>query len=159
MQITLVQSEIEQAIKDYIHSQIKVRDGMEIKIDLSATRGADGFKATIDIVESNAASPAPAAVVDPVKTAAPVKSTPMAAVVKEAAQAPAEQQPQEAASQAAASTEAATNAVAQANAESDAEEAASENGGQEPAEEQAQDPVTPPAGKSLFSGLRKPQNS
>lgn len=49
MQITIVQAEIEQAIRDYVSSQLKVADGMEMTIDLSATRGAEGFKATIDI--------------------------------------------------------------------------------------------------------------
>lgn len=50
MQITLVQFEIEQAITNYILEQVTVKEGMQIKIDLSATRGAEGFKATIDIV-------------------------------------------------------------------------------------------------------------
>jgi hypothetical protein len=50
MQITIVQAEIETAIRKYIEEQINVRDGMRIDIDLSATRGADGFKAIIDIV-------------------------------------------------------------------------------------------------------------
>lgn len=54
MQIIIVQSEIEAAIRNYINSQLNVKDGMRIDIDLSATRGADGFKATIDIVPSTA---------------------------------------------------------------------------------------------------------
>lgn len=49
MQITIVQSEIEKAIIDYIKSQVSVRDDMEIDIDLRATRGAEGFQAIIDI--------------------------------------------------------------------------------------------------------------
>lgn len=50
MQIIIVQSEIETAIRNHILSQITVNEGTEINIDLSATRGAEGFKATIDIV-------------------------------------------------------------------------------------------------------------
>ena len=50
MQITLVQSEIEQALTNHINGLINIKEGMEVKIDLSAGRGADGFKATIDIV-------------------------------------------------------------------------------------------------------------
>lgn len=50
MQITLVQSEIEQAIKSYVNNFMPNING-DLKIDLSASRGVEGFKATIDIVE------------------------------------------------------------------------------------------------------------
>ncbi len=53
MQITIVQAEIEQAITDFIHRQINVRDGMLIQIELKATRGDHGFQAVIDIVDPN----------------------------------------------------------------------------------------------------------
>ena len=56
MQITIVQAEIEQAITDFIHRQINVRDGMLIQIDLKATRGDHGFQAVIDIVDPNSAT-------------------------------------------------------------------------------------------------------
>lgn len=49
MKITLVQSEIETAIEDYLRQQITINDDMEVTIDLSATRGPEGFKADIDI--------------------------------------------------------------------------------------------------------------
>ena len=49
MQITLVQSEIEQALKNYINEQVNVKEGMEIVIDFKATRGAEGNTAIIDI--------------------------------------------------------------------------------------------------------------
>ena len=49
MRITIVQTEIEEAIRNHILSQIQVQDGMEIEIDLRATRGAEGFQADIDI--------------------------------------------------------------------------------------------------------------
>lgn len=51
MQITLVQSEIEQALRTYVNNLINIKEGTQINIDLSAGRGADGFKATIDIVQ------------------------------------------------------------------------------------------------------------
>ena len=63
MQITIVQAEIEQAITDFIHRQINVREGMLIQIDLKATRGDAGFQAVIDIVDPNtalASTPIPA---------------------------------------------------------------------------------------------------
>ncbi len=50
MQIIIVQTEIETAIRNHILTQLSVREGMRIDIDLSATRGPEGFKATIDIV-------------------------------------------------------------------------------------------------------------
>ena len=53
MRITLVQAEIDQAIVNYINSQVNVKDGMSITVDLSATRGENGFTATIDIVHAN----------------------------------------------------------------------------------------------------------
>ena len=49
MQITLVQTELESAIREYVNRQMKMAHGMEMKIELTATRGAEGFKATIDI--------------------------------------------------------------------------------------------------------------
>ena len=96
MQITIVQAEIEQAITDFIHRQINVRDGMLIQIDLKATRGDHGFQAVIDIVDPNSTTvasapkqekaepeqapvpePAPAVVVTPATpaVAAPVTRT------------------------------------------------------------------------------------
>jgi hypothetical protein len=55
MQITLVQTEIEDAIRNYVNSQLVVREGMRIDIDLSATRGPQGFTAMIDIVSDEVA--------------------------------------------------------------------------------------------------------
>lgn len=53
MQITLVQAEIEAAITNFVTSQVNIRAEMRIDVDLSATRGANGFTATIDIVHKN----------------------------------------------------------------------------------------------------------
>lgn len=49
MRITIVESEIHDAIKAHILSQISVKEGSEITIDLRATRGAEGFMADIEI--------------------------------------------------------------------------------------------------------------
>ena len=54
MQITLIQAEIEAAITNFVTSQVNIRAEMRIDVDLSATRGANGFTATIDIVHKNA---------------------------------------------------------------------------------------------------------
>lgn len=81
MQLILPQSELEQAIKNYVNDLMNVKDGTELSIDLKAGRGLDGFTATVDIIKSGMAIPAktvvPAAVIPaPVPVAAPVKVTP-----------------------------------------------------------------------------------
>lgn len=63
MQIQLNQVEIETAIRNYVHEQINVREGMQINITLKATRGDDGQTAIIDIVpkpEEKVVAPPPA---------------------------------------------------------------------------------------------------
>jgi len=49
MQILLIQSEIEQAIRNYMNQQINIKEGMTLDIDLRSTRGSEGFTANIDI--------------------------------------------------------------------------------------------------------------
>lgn len=49
MRITLVQSEIEEALTDYIKRQVNLRDGQTISIDFKATRGNEGYSAEIAI--------------------------------------------------------------------------------------------------------------
>jgi len=49
MKIQIVQREIEEAIRAYIHSQINVKEGMEITMEFTSTRGDDGLVAAIDI--------------------------------------------------------------------------------------------------------------
>ena len=144
MQITLIQSEIEQALKNYINDIMSVKDGMEIEIQLKATRGEEGTTAIIDIVPQKPKAPRGSrtsgevpAKVEPVKAAAPAKAE-AAQVVAEAAPEP----------------------VAESVAEAEADDA-------EQVAEQAQEPeVQEPAPveveeaprKSLFAGLSKPQN-
>lgn len=51
MQITLIQSELEAAIRQYVHDIVNIKEGMEINIELRAGRGVDGYTASIDIVK------------------------------------------------------------------------------------------------------------
>lgn len=51
MRIILTQTEIEEAISEKVLRQISINDNMNLKIDLSATRGQEGFTATIDVIE------------------------------------------------------------------------------------------------------------
>lgn len=62
MQITIVQTEIEDAIRKHILSQVAVREGNRIDIDLRATRGAEGFQAIINIVPDSQAPASSSAV-------------------------------------------------------------------------------------------------
>lgn len=64
MQIVIVQDEIEEAIRSHILSQVSIRPGMAIEIDLSATRGPEGFKATI-VVRKAKADDKPEQIVQP----------------------------------------------------------------------------------------------
>lgn len=64
MQIILVQTEIEEAIRDYVNARLTVNDGQRIDIDLKATRGDAGYQAFVDIVANDA----------PVKVAAPAEA-------------------------------------------------------------------------------------
>lgn len=142
MQITLIQSEIEQALKNYINDIMSVKDGMEIEIQLKATRGEEGTTAIIDIVpqkpkaarggRTSGEVPAKA---EPVKaTAAPAKAEPAQAVAESVAEAEADDAEQ----------------VAEQAQEPEALEPAPVEAEQAPAEEAPR--------KSLFAGLSKPQN-
>ena len=71
MQIILVQAEIEKAIRNYVNSKVQVNEGQDIRIDLSASRGPEGFRATIDIVDEDATATASAAPAPAPKAAAP----------------------------------------------------------------------------------------
>lgn len=142
MQITLIQSEIEQALKNYINDIMSVKDGMEIEIQLKATRGEEGTTAIIDIVpqkpkaarggRTSGEVPAKA---EPVKAAAaPVKAEPAQAVAESVAEAEADDAEQ----------------VAEQAQEPEAQEPAPVEAEQAPAEEAPR--------KSLFAGLSKPKN-
>lgn len=49
MQITINQNEIEQAIEDFVKSQVSINDDQKITMELKATRGDAGFQAVIEI--------------------------------------------------------------------------------------------------------------
>lgn len=86
MQITLVQSEIEQALTNYINDIMTVKDGMAISITLRATRGEEGTTAVIDILPlGQTPTPAPA----PAPVATPAVRRAAQAPVKKAEAAPA----------------------------------------------------------------------
>ena len=126
MQIIIVQSEIETAIRNHILSQINVNEGNEINIDLSATRGAEGFKATIDIVPA----------------ASNGKAAPKLTTVGHTAPATKVEQ---------------TEAVVETASEQ--EEQALTTKGHDVVMNEAGEVEQPAEARSLFAGLKKPQNS
>lgn len=78
MRITIVQTEIEEAIRDKIRSQIQLKEGVEIDIILRATRGAEGYQADIDIRSRGSAAQAePTPEPAPEPTPAPAAEKPL----------------------------------------------------------------------------------
>lgn len=150
MQITIVQTEIEEAIRNYILGQISVHENHRIDIDLKATRGEQGFQAVIDIVPNDdkpSGSKAPTAT--KAAPAAVAKAEPAASTTSKASTASVFKKPK-----AEALVETTEVAAEEPTAEvpsnvtpiTKAEEPA-------PAAEDAEAP------RSIFSNLRKPVNA
>lgn len=161
MQVIIVQAEIETAIRNHILSLVSVNPGMRVDVDIAATRGKDGFSATIDIVpeaseptkkasdaeqesqpevaEKKTPGPKPKAKVVFGKKADP---EPVQEVVEEIADPKEEPAPVDATS---------SDEPAFEPTETQAE----------PAQEQAEEEVPPaqPVARSLFGKLTKPVNS
>ncbi len=158
MQITIIQSEIEEAIEKHIREQIVVKDDFRIDIELRATRGEDGYQAIIDIVPAKSERKArPAVEHAPVQAAvkAAAKATRPKAVTpaKIEGTVVAEDEPEV---EAEVEAEVATPVVAEEEAPFDtAEEAAVVAAEAEPAVE----PEAAPKRQSLFGSMTAPVNS
>lgn len=154
MQIILVQAEIEKAIRNYVNSKVQVNEGQDIRIDLSASRGPEGFRATIDIVDEDAtattsAAPAPA----PAPKAAAPKVTAEAGEDQAAAKAKAAE------AEANKKAEAERAAAAQAEAEKKALETADSSATEPPFEADAKEEVQEvqePTSAAAAAAPRKP---
>lgn len=165
MQIILVQSEIEQAITQYIADKMTIAEGVDISIDLKATRGSEGFQATVDLTT------APVAVPEPVMAAVPAPTAPMVRrprVITRPAQPPAEPEAQETPvgqSQTAPVAEKQSAAPATIEPEDSPETGSDPVSAPEPQSEETKPVETesPPAAaaprKSLFAGMNRPVNS
>lgn len=157
MQITIVQADIEEAIRNYITSQIQVRQGMRIDIDLRATRGPEGYQAIIDIVPESRPS-----------TAVATGSTGVAQAVEAARAVPKANRPTSVTK--AAEAETASNEEAPAG-NTDSRSGSTDTGNtaetaQDAPETDAESPDSTPASedagtgrKSLFGDLKKPVNA
>jgi hypothetical protein len=60
MQVILIQSEIEDALRFYLNSRGLVVEGKAVTIEMKATRGDQGFTAELSITDEPIAAPAPA---------------------------------------------------------------------------------------------------
>lgn len=136
MQIIIAQYEIEEAIKNYVCARIAVSGNTEITVDLTAGRGADGFKATIELTDKAVKQAAPAKPI--------IRSTPVDVPAKVA--------------EVMIEAEAVAGGVGVV-----AEEVAALDEPVTPAAPEAEDPQTPAAAPaapvSLFKGLPRPKNS
>lgn len=144
MQITIMQTEIETAIRNHILGLISVRENMKIDIDLRATRGSEGFTAVVDILPDNGpgnkqTKPQTA----PAKTTAPVAEKPTPAKT-EAPKAEVEEAAEEPEAEAVAEVETAPKKGILPFAKKEAE----------PAPESTGEPT-----KSIFASLKKPVNT
>lgn len=139
MQIILVQAEIEKAIRNYVNSKVQVNEGQDIRIDLSASRGPEGFRATIDIVDEDATTTASAA---PAPAPAPKAAVPKVTAEAGEDQAAAKAKAAEAeAKKAEAERAAAAAAQAEAEAEKKALETADSSATEPPFEADAKEEV------------------
>jgi hypothetical protein len=180
MQITLVQAEIETAIRNHVLEQMSVDEGMELTIDLKATRGALGYQAIINIYPEGQAPVAEA----PASTGSTTRRAPKASGTvsdgtSAAATAPkrrgrppkvkVEETATEAAAEAAPATESAAPAVETAAAEETAPTASQEPEATVAEEAPAAEVTTEQIGgaseapaaprRSLFGGMTAPVNS
>ena len=71
MQIILNQTEIEQALVSYIATRLAINEGQEIVVEMTAGRGADGYRATVEIKDAAQAAAVTPAVQAPKPTPAP----------------------------------------------------------------------------------------
>lgn len=128
MKITLDQTEIETAVRNYVNEQVSVKEGQRIDIDFTAGRGANGLTATVDIVSNGTA-----------KAAAPKTAPATDTTAKPEAAAP--------------NQEAAVTPVAETTVDPVAD--AGDDAGLDEANGEVQE-VKPT--NSIFSGLTRPKN-
>lgn len=53
MQITINQSEIEAAIRAHLQSRLNIKASAKMTVELAATRGVDGFTATVELAQED----------------------------------------------------------------------------------------------------------
>ena len=148
MQIILVQTEVEQALRNYVASRLTLAEGTTFSIDLAATRGANGITATIDLIEPGQSTAVPTGSISRAPSTKPAAAVAVPPTMKLAS----EVQP-DPATQASAAQENAAMAQETASVQQDqAEQVAS-------AAEAVTEEVPAEKPKSLFGGLQRPKNA
>ena len=158
MQINLNEADIKLAIEKHVRAKVNFESDVEIVIDLKATRGPEGFTATIDLDETPVKSETEKAARTPRKAAAPTAAEEKVVTLVAKQETPAAETAQGAADEPA-GTEA-TDAPADAGAVEQAADAA-ETGQPETTDAAADseaEAAVPEKPRSLFSNLAKPKN-
>lgn len=154
MQIILVQTEVEQALRNYVASRLTLAEGTTFSIDLAATRGVNGITATIDLVEPGQSTAAPAGSIPRAQS-----TKPAAAPAVETAKKPASEVQADPATQASAAQENAATAQETGSAGQEAETGPLADGQVAGAAEAVAEEVPAEKPKSLFGGLQRPKNA
>ena len=168
MQIILNQAEVSLAIQEYIFQRVEVGDGISISVDLKSTRGENGgVVATVDLIEVEL----PVAAVE-YEDVAPAVFTTESKLEKHQPKLKQTVQPKEETTSAPKEEVASTTTTDGAAVESQSAETVSaepEVVDPEVTEVTVTDPVEPvapveipaekPATKSLFGGLKRPNNA
>lgn len=137
MKITLVQSQIEEAIRNYAMERIRLQPGQRLDLNLMATRGPAGYTCDIEVVDDTTGQA--------LNIAQKVESARSALDTQEAVEAPVESDTAE---------EVAETVEAQDDVQEPAQDAeeADESTDEAPAEDK-------PARPSIFAKLEKPKNA
>ena len=120
MQIILVEPEIKEAIKLYMQKNIGLSEDRDIAVEFVATRGSDGLKANIDVLNKTVVKPTPTELekVEPVKSLEEIEQEMV-----------------------------------------EKEDTFREESEKESSSENEQETSTAHSGKSLFAGMKRPQNN
>ena len=158
MEITLNQSEIEQAIRNYLDTQFRINEGQDISIEMKAGRGENGFTASIDIVPAGTrqaaqGTEAPKSLGIKEQTARTPKTT-----VIEKTSPQAEPTPDTANEAGSADQETAAETTTTETAQDAAGEAPAAEGDNAASEGSNEQAVSEAPRASLFGALKKPQN-
>lgn len=148
MQIILVQTEVEQALRNYVASRLTLAEGTTFSIDLAATRGVNGITATIDLVEPGQSTAIPTGSISRATSTKPAAAVAVPPTMKLASEVQPDLATQASDAQEKAAMDQETASVQQDQAEQVAG-AAEANAEEVPAEKP----------KSLFGGLSRPKNA
>lgn len=143
MQMTYVQTQIEEAIKQHVLKRVNLEPGEELDIDLRATRGPEGYTCVIFVT----GEPTPTNPLDITGKVAAARNRTNNTVGGETA------------SYASTNAQAGEEATTEPEADAPADDApAAEEASETASEDSAEEQPTKPKKRSIFENLQKPQN-